>query len=121
MCRTWRPQIDKLSEKNTSKQDPAQLLDDMALVRFPREGGVSKRFGGLGQWVCSRRDGRCPYRFRCWVCRGFSRRLRFRFGEAVVVVVDCREGAEEEAADVGEDGGAAGRDVPFGEEMVEHA
>jgi hypothetical protein len=38
-----------------------------------------------------------------------------------MVVVDRGQGAEEEAADVGEDGGAAGRDASFGEEIVESA
>src|SRR5712692_9073640 len=39
----------------------------------------------------------------------------------LVVVIDGGEGAEEQAADVGEDGGAAGRDGSFGQEIVESA
>jgi hypothetical protein len=39
----------------------------------------------------------------------------------LVVVIDGGEGAEEQAADVGEHGGAAGRDASFGEEIVESA
>src|SRR5260370_42652419 len=39
----------------------------------------------------------------------------------VRVVVDGRESAEEKAADVGEDGGAAGRDASLGEKFVEGA
>jgi hypothetical protein len=57
--------------------------------------------------------------------------LPFRFGISIgfliviavilVVVIDGGEGAEEQAANVGEDGGAAGRDASFGEELVESA
>jgi hypothetical protein len=39
----------------------------------------------------------------------------------LVVVLDGGEGAEEQAADVGEDGGAARGDAAFGEEIVEDA
>jgi len=39
----------------------------------------------------------------------------------VAVVIDGGESAEEEIADVGEDGSAAGRDVAGGEELVEVA
>ena len=39
----------------------------------------------------------------------------------LVVVIDGGEGAEEEAADVSKNGGAAGRDASFGEEIVESA
>jgi hypothetical protein len=39
----------------------------------------------------------------------------------LVVVIDGGEGAEEEAADVGEDGGPARRDASFGKEIVESA
>ena len=68
---------------------------------------------------------------RCWLRGGFDWRFlfAFRFGIvvcfviaiAVGVVVDGGEGAEEEAADVGENGGAAGRYASFGEEIVESA
>jgi hypothetical protein len=51
--------------------------------------------------------------------------LLFRFRIVVtvmlVVVINGGEGAEEQAADVGEHGGAAGRDASFGEEIVESA
>ena len=39
----------------------------------------------------------------------------------LVVVLDGGEGAEEQAADVGENGGAAWGDAAFGEEIVEDA
>jgi hypothetical protein len=42
-------------------------------------------------------------------------------GVVLVVVIDGGEGAEEQAADVSEDGGAAGRDASFGEEIIESA
>jgi len=50
---------------------------------------------------------------------GLDFRCCFGFGEALVVVVDCGEGAEEEAADVGEDGSATGGDASLREEGVE--
>jgi hypothetical protein len=51
--------------------------------------------------------------------------LLFRFliakGVMLVVVIDGGEGAEEQAADVREDGSAAGRDASFSEKIVESA
>ena len=38
----------------------------------------------------------------------------------LIIVVNGREGAEEEATDIGENGGAAGRDPSFGEKIVEN-
>jgi hypothetical protein len=62
---------------------------------------------------------------RCWICRGFGYGLLFRFliviGVMLVVVIDGGEGAEEQAADVNEDGGAAWGDASFGDEIVEGA
>src|SRR6266576_5475648 len=40
-------------------------------------------------------------------------------GVGIRVGVDCGEGAQEEAADVGEGGGAAGRDASLSEQGVE--
>src|SRR5712671_6196225 len=42
-------------------------------------------------------------------------------GVGIEVGVNCGEGAEEEAADVGEGSGAAGRDAPLSEQGVEGA
>src|SRR5882762_7899401 len=42
-------------------------------------------------------------------------------GVGIEVGVDCGQGAQEEAADVGEGGGAAGRDASLSEEGVEGA
>src|SRR5467141_1950649 len=42
-------------------------------------------------------------------------------GVGIEVGVDCGEGAQEEAADVGEGGGAAGRDASLSEQGIEGA
>jgi hypothetical protein len=66
---------------------------------------------------------------RCWLRGGFDWRFLFRFGivvclviaTAVGVVVDGGEGAEEQAAYVGENGGASGRYASLSEEIVKSA
>ena len=48
--------------------------------------------------------------------------LRLSLGTiALLVVINCGKGAEEQAADVGQNGSAPGRDASFGEKVVECA
>jgi hypothetical protein len=86
----------------------------LRLIRFMRQSGIGECIGRFRQGFLSSGD-----MLSCCVCSGGG--LRFLFGEAVMVVVDRGQRAEEKAADVGEDGGAAGRDASFGEEIVESA
>jgi hypothetical protein len=90
------------------------------LVGFAVECRGCEFLGGFGKGLLSWGDG-----LRCWICRGFGYGLLFRFliviGVVLVVVIDGGEGAEEQAADVGEDGSAAGRDASFSEKIVESA
>jgi hypothetical protein len=90
------------------------------LVGFTVECRGCEFLGGFGKGLLSWRNW-----LRRWICGGFGYGLLFRFliviGVVLVVVIDGGECAEEQAADVGEDGSAAWGDASFGEEIVEGA
>jgi hypothetical protein len=74
------------------------------------------RFGRLLEWSCVVRGVEVVLRrgVAAWAEAGVA-------GVRVEVGVDCRQGAEEQAADVGEGAGAAWRDASLGAEGVELA